>query len=143
VEFRENFEDRRNANLDNEHACELPGILNLALDGLARLRERGRFEPSADMLKLREAYRQDCNPSLVWVSEALDRSDPDGWALCETAYEGYRRWCKDNGHTSFSRNRWTRVLGRMGIRNEKRRFGERTSLVLIGCTLRPGHGAVL
>ena len=44
VQFTESFEGRENTGLTEELLEELPGIPNLAMQGLRRLRERGYFE---------------------------------------------------------------------------------------------------
>lgn len=49
---------------------ELPGILNRAIEGLQRLRERGRYQEPEDCLRAKEEFLQKANPLPRFISEA-------------------------------------------------------------------------
>ncbi len=121
VRFTRTFRpEERDTTLDDQHAAELPGILNLALDGLHSLAARGRFEYSPAMQAEVDNYRRDCNPLAVWKDECLRPAEPDfagtpARLRGDTAYQNYREWCRDNGHTAYSRNKWARELKRLGL----------------------------
>lgn len=111
--------DKRDVNLFDKLQTEMSGILNLALLGLARLRKRGRFQPSELMEAAKEEYRLECNPLQNWIEDKIVKPDPD---LVQTettlagseAYADYRTWCRDNGHNPYSRSKFTREMKRFG-----------------------------
>jgi putative DNA primase/helicase len=90
-------EDRRDPSIKAAVKSEAAGILNWALDGLARLRERGRFEiPECIRTATEDFERQNDIPQL-FVGECCDRGvefKTQGQAL----YSAYRDWCLTNGH---------------------------------------------
>lgn len=115
--FAEHEQDRF---LDAKLAEELPGIFNLALEGLSHLTARGRFEMTAKMIADRESYRKDCNPLQAWREEKLHLLD--GFHAGETprvsgaeAYASYRDWNKCNGHSPYSRAKFTKEMKRLGF----------------------------
>jgi putative DNA primase/helicase len=52
IEFRQSFHGRENPALTDELLAELPGIINVWVDGLKRLRSRGHFEQPTSGLVL-------------------------------------------------------------------------------------------
>lgn len=124
VRFSRTFvEGERDTELDFKLAQELPGILNLALAGLHRLAERGRFEITPAMAADLDSYRKECNPLATWRDECLVEHEPDWagrpvWLSCATAYDDYRTWCKANGHTPYARAKFTRELKRLGVEQD-------------------------
>ena len=52
---------------------EGPGVLNWALDGLDRLRARGRYDPPATMREAVRRFKDDNNPVAAWISVAVER----------------------------------------------------------------------
>lgn len=54
---------------------EGPGILNWALDGLDRLRKRGRYDPPATIRDANRRFRDDNNPVAAWMTAAVEK-DP-------------------------------------------------------------------
>lgn len=71
-------------------AMEGPGILNWALDGLDRLRARGRYDPPASIREANKRFRDDNNPVAAWMSSAIER-DP----TCKVSRNDLR--CSFNG----------------------------------------------
>lgn len=143
VRFSANFDNAtKDTNLDAKHDAELPGILNLALEGLYRLKARGRFAPSEAMLAELDSYRRECNPLATWRDERLVATEPDfagrpAWVTCADAYADYREWCKENGHQPFSRAKFTRELKRLGVeqglsRDDQGRIAKSFSGVQLG-----------
>jgi putative DNA primase/helicase len=107
--------------LDVKLTCELPGILNLAIAGVRRLRDRGLFEVTPAMMEALSGYRQENNPLAIWREEKLVQAAPD-WSggipprvSSEMAYKSYRDWCRDNGHNAYSRAKFGREMGRLGV----------------------------
>lgn len=90
------FYGRENPNLTAELCAELPGIFNWALDGLERLRERGRFQqPAASEDAIRE-MEDLSSPMGAFVRERCVVG-PAHEVPCDTLYQAWRQWCQDHG----------------------------------------------
>jgi P4 family phage/plasmid primase-like protien len=94
-------EDARVPGMDKvgwwERSGELPGILNWARIGLARLKEQKKFtEPSACRAALDE-HRLESNPARAFLLENY-QPDPEGTVPVPELYRQYVAWCGENGH---------------------------------------------
>ena len=94
---------KEDTGLKDKLKTELPGILNWALVGLARLRERGNFlQPAAGMEAL-EVMAALADPFKDFVADYItagaDRAVP-----CEIAYTVYQQWCGRNGYAATNAN---------------------------------------
>lgn len=69
---------------------EGPGILNWALDGLDRLRARGRYDPPGSVREANRRFRDDNNPVAAWMTAAIEKD-----ATCKVARNDLR--CSFNG----------------------------------------------
>ena len=76
---------------------ELPGILNWALNGLARLRKRGRFQIPEASRKAVHAHRQDSQPELQFFEDHCE-AGPKAEVDCGALYLAYSGWCVENYH---------------------------------------------
>lgn len=82
--------------LEAKLVAELPGILVWALQGLRRLRERGRFvqpRASAAAVKLME----DLSSPIGAFFRDRCIFGPDEWEPVKTMYDAWREWCKEHG----------------------------------------------
>lgn len=101
--------DLTNARGTGKLQCELPGILNWALDGLARLRERGRFPdcPESEAAKTRMLYASE--PIKGFVEEKCERGD--GVHIDKDAlYSRYRAYCRTIGERPMAANKFAERL---------------------------------
>jgi len=120
VRFPRTFSpDQMDTELDTKLAAELPGILNLAIAALRRLIQRGRFESTPAMAEALNGYRAENNPLATWKDEKTTTPPPrwDGMPVrtpAADAYKAYREWCKDAGHNSYSRAKFSREMARLG-----------------------------
>ena len=90
------FYGRENPTLTTELCAELPGIFNWALDGLERLRERGRFrQPTASQDAIRE-MEDLSSPMGAFVRDRCVVG-PAHEVPCDELYQAWRQWCQDNG----------------------------------------------
>lgn len=91
---------------------ELSGVLNWALDGLMRLRQRGRFDsvmPAAMKAMLHEA-KVETNSVQAWFEDADIAFSSNTDTVKEHAYHQYAEWCQRNGLSPMASIRfWTRV----------------------------------
>ncbi len=76
---------------------ELPGILNWAVAGLRRLRERRRFTEPAVCRQEAAAYREETNPALMFLQDEC--GEAAGKAVeCQELYRRFAEWCRDKGY---------------------------------------------
>jgi len=77
---------------------ELSGMLNFALEGLARLLERGDFTASETTEQIRHVYLMSSDSILVFVEKHV-YSDGSAHVPKEQLYTAYCSFCKQNGLT--------------------------------------------
>jgi P4 family phage/plasmid primase-like protien len=95
-----------------EASGELPGILAWALEGLRRLRERGRFNEPVECRVLRENYKRDSNPATTFLQDHCSAN------IIETVpspklYKAYSVWVKEMGHHALSEPLFAREVHRL------------------------------
>jgi putative DNA primase/helicase len=95
-------EGQRDPRLKERLRAELPGIAAWALQGLARLRERGRFTSCPRGQVLLAEYRQASNPVALFLAEEC-LSDGDGRVGRQLLYARYREWAEASGQAWLSR----------------------------------------
>ena len=90
------FYGRENPDLTAELCAELPGIFNWSLDGLERLRDRGRFEqPAASEDAIREL--EDLSSPMGAIVRDRCVVGPAHAVSCDALYQVWRQWCQDHG----------------------------------------------
>lgn len=90
------FLGNENTALTDELLAELPGILNWALTGLARLAEQGRFTEPASSAEAVVAMQDTASPASAFVRERCivgTGREVDVEAL----WAEWKSWCEDNG----------------------------------------------
>ncbi len=94
---------------------EGPGILNWALVGLQRLRERGHFEIPEAVEDATAQFKENNDVAALFVEErCVTSNNPDDTAGADELYREYKEWCTDNGH---------RPQGRMRVADDWQRLG--------------------
>lgn len=120
----ESFLGKEDHGLSAQLAVELPGILLWALDGLARLRERGRFEQpeSADGL-LRDVEAQ-IAPIKAFLRERCEIGREYS-VHCDKLARAWRAWSSDRGIESSTSQAFGRQLRAAcpGLKNTRPRIG--------------------
>ena len=78
---------------------ELPGILNFALVGLAKLKRLERFPEPEICLQAKREHRERCDLDSVWIRDNFIRDDNPvtGYTLVSNAYDEYRKFLVRNG----------------------------------------------
>jgi putative DNA primase/helicase len=116
VPFEVSFVDKEDFELTNKLLTELPGILNWALDGLSRLRKRGRFLdlPESIAAKKRMLYLSDPVRGFVETRCVLRietaRTRPY-MVLPDVLYNEYVAHCTDDGIKSpLAKNKFGEAL---------------------------------
>lgn len=103
-----------------EASGELPGILAWALEGLRRLRERGRFEEPVECQNIREDYKRDSNPAGTFLLDHCN-SDLTATTSATKLYRVYSAWVRDMGHHALSEPLFAREVRRLFPLCEKQR----------------------
>jgi putative DNA primase/helicase len=80
-----------------QESGELPGMLNLALQGLVKVRSQGFNNPAA-CAALLETHRQECNTARAFLMENYEAGSQDDKVVCKEIYWAYQQYCHDNGH---------------------------------------------
>ncbi|HEX5734118.1 MAG TPA: phage/plasmid primase, P4 family [Blastocatellia bacterium] len=97
---------------------EGPGILNWALDGLYRLRQRGHFYTPDEVQQASIEFRESNDIPAAFLAECCD-VDTTGRSGFKTAsrelYEAYKQWCLDNGHKPKSSTAIAEDWKRLGL----------------------------
>jgi len=118
-QFAEHEQDK---GLEGKLIAELSGILAWAVEGLRRLRDRGKFViPDSSVVAL-ERYGLESDPVALFADECLEKVTSRGMPPSEV-YQEYGNWCVNNG---YSRTKMVSVnfgkrLAALGF--EKRRPG--------------------
>jgi putative DNA primase/helicase len=107
--FTQSFFDREDTDLDRKLAAELPSIFNWFMDGLKRLRQRGRFQQPASGAGILQQFRELASPVRAFVD---DRCELGAELSCpkHELYAEFQRWCASENlsnvptQTVFGRN---------------------------------------
>jgi len=90
-------------NIVNEMKAELSGILNMALDGLERLKKRGRFIKSEDSKKMVELFEIEQDSVFDWAYEKFNLSlDNKNELSFKLHYSKYVDEMKSQGRATYS-----------------------------------------
>lgn len=111
---------------------EGPGILNWALEGLARLQARGGFIIPDRVQQANTEYALRNDIPAVFLDEQCERGVQ--YEVGATAlYQAYRTWCENSGHKPQSSTSLGKEWKRLGFESRKTREG----WVYLGIRLRP------
>jgi len=136
VPFQQSFEGREDPGLTNRLLSELPGIINRALSGLMRLRERGRFlqpEVGRDLLQLMD---ENTSPVRNFIEDCCVFG-PDFEVDTQILYETYKSWALQHGHQRMASSTFGTDLNALGkgIKSQQRRIGGHRERVYTGIKL--------
>ena len=114
----------RDPDLLDKLKCELPGILNLALDAYASAILNGFTNPESSSEVFRKIIRK-ADPVKAFVDEMVFTA-PDEAVPSRVAFQAYQQWVERNGvTTSISMHAYIRRLNKLGFesyRTSDRRF---------------------
>lgn len=110
--------DQRDPEIKEAIKLEGAGILNWALDGLERLRERGRFEIPASMQVAVDRWRESNDTAAMFIEEICE-TGPNLRESAGELYAAYAKWCKNNGYKAKGRNRLAEDWDRLGFERTK------------------------
>ncbi len=138
IEFNKRFlDEKQDKNLKDKFVAERAGILNWALEGLKRLRERGDFFKDAYMTEHIEEIRLQNNPIASWAKEFIFVEEGKEIIKSET-YQKYSVWCGLNGHKVTSNSRFSsefyKIFRSVTKKNTRQSAGEDRKYVWPGLT---------
>jgi putative DNA primase/helicase len=109
LKLTKTFKDNPDPDLKDKLSAELSGIFNWAMEGLTRLRARGRFiQPELGKAEL-ELLASGAAPEQEFVKECCVISD-EGRVAKDDIFAAWDVWCKRNGHKGRSKNTFLRAL---------------------------------
>ncbi len=123
VTFNRVFSDQeQDHRLIEKLAAELPGVLNLALEGMAGVFERGTFTAPASSDRVRQEWRVQAD-QVAQFAEDCCRFEPDLAITSKAIFERYQEWALEAGivrrlNRGNFQNRMIR-LGAVGHRGAK------------------------
>ena len=107
-------------------------MLNRALEGWKRLKQRKGFPQSTDMQRARDDLLVHANPLKGFIDECCE-ADPKGKVTLQVFYDAYRSWAAESGYSLAQvKSTVKRNLEHQGY--PVKRHGE--GLVVIGLKLR-------
>lgn len=103
------FYGEEDSTLTDRLIAELPGILNWALEGLKRLRERGRFVQPASGAEAIHELEELSSPASAFVSECC-RVGLGLRVSVDELFAVWKRWCEQEGREPGNRQMFGRNL---------------------------------
>ncbi len=88
---------------------ELSGILNLALDGLDRLKKNGKFMNTKDWMVTRDIMESNGNSVVAFISGMLEK-DIEGIVEKSKVYDEYKMFCKMKDLTCFGEKTYGKIF---------------------------------
>jgi len=122
VAFPQLAEDERDPKI--KHAIEQEGaaILNWALEGLWRLKERGHFEVPTGVEDATKQFRENNDVPALFIDDRCVRGT-DSEVAAAKLYREYKYWCEENGHRPQSSTRVAADWQRLGFERKRTMSG--------------------
>ncbi len=127
-------EDERDPKIKHAIEQEGAGILNWALEGLRRLKERGHFEIPAGVEDATKQFRENNDVPALFIEDRCIQG-AEFKVQASQLYTEYKEWCLENGHRPMSSTRLADDWARLGFEktaSNGRRFYRGLALRLAG-----------
>ena len=105
-----------------QESGELPGILNWAIAGLARLRTQGAFTRCRKAEEALLDYREEMNPARSFLLQHVEEA-ADSRIRSAGLYRFYNRWAKENGYHPLAERSFGKEVRRTFKKMKKKRGG--------------------
>ena len=118
--------DMQNPNLAAEIvADELPGVLNWALVGLAKLRKLQQFPECPEGEALKEEHRLSCDHEREFLTEFVETADAE-FVSSQMLHQQYCKWARNSGYHPVGAANFKNAVMRVfpGTFTERRRLGD-------------------
>jgi len=140
--MQQSFYGREDPDLTDKLLAERPGILNLALEALDRLRTRGEFIQPGSGAEMSESLEMLASNVTAFVNECCDVG-PEHRALVDTIYQRWNLWCTAKGvRYGWEQNHFSEKL-RAAVptitSSRTRKDNPRRLTMLIGMRLNPNR----
>lgn len=103
IPFKRTF-DKRSEDVNLKYKIvktELPGILNKALIGYQRLRQRSFFDEPQECKDIKIEWLKYANPFFYFLDEALESGNESNVITLSDLYASYRSWCHMEGGVKY------------------------------------------
>jgi P4 family phage/plasmid primase-like protien len=127
-------EEERDSKIKHAIEQEGAGILNWALEGLWRLKERGHFEVPTGVEDATKQFRENNDVPALFIEDRCIQG-ADLKVQASQLYTEYKEWCLENGHRPMSSTRLADDWARLGFEktaSNGRRFYRGVTLRLAG-----------
>ena len=112
---------KQNPNLAAEIvAAELPGVLNWALVGLAKLRKLPQFPECSEGAALKEEHRNACDHELEFLTEHVEEA-PGEWVSTDALFKKYKDWLLANNYRPIGAGTFKRAVKRIFPKSYEKR----------------------
>jgi P4 family phage/plasmid primase-like protien len=118
VTFPELPEDQRDPKIKKAIEQEGAGILNWALEGLRRLKERGHFEIPQSVQEATAEFEESNDVPAAFLEAECIREE-DSRVTGQSLYDAYDHWCKTNNHKPLSSTRIPQEWRRLGLERKR------------------------
>ena len=98
---------QRDPGLEDRLKDDLPGILNWAVDGWARLRDQGEFTNAEDTDRTRNVWKTWGDSADEFITNACLADEDAENITTREAWKVYKRWCNINGRDSCGQRQFT------------------------------------
>jgi len=116
---------------------ELPGVLNWAVEGLAKLLGDRAFPEHSLGLARKAEHRSRCDPERTFLDERYELGTPDEGISSHATYQTYSQWAKDRGYSPRNEGNFSEaVRTHFGIEKARERIDGRHVTVYRGLKLR-------
>jgi putative DNA primase/helicase len=122
VTFPALVENERDPKIKRAIETEGAGILNWALEGLRRLKERGYFEVPAGVEDATKQFRENNDVPALFIDDRCVRGT-DSEVPAAKLYREYKYWCEENGHRPQSSTRVAADWQRLGFERKRTMSG--------------------
>jgi putative DNA primase/helicase len=132
--LEKSFYNKENPKLTDELTEEMAGIFNWSLDGLLRLRARGRFQPPTTSKEAIQALEDLASPVGAFMRECCKLGAKET-VEAAVMYLNYRRWCDEHGQKAVNQQLLGRDLRAVRPEVRVRRLGPERRRTYVGIGL--------
>lgn len=101
LRFTQSFYGKEDTGLTDRLLGELPGILNWAIEGWRRLRDRGHFVMPTSVRDVVQEIEDLSSPVSAFVRDTCSVG-PGHRISVDSLYEAWKRWCEDEGRQAVT-----------------------------------------
>ena len=127
--------ERQNPNLAVELRDELPGVLNWALVGLAKLRKQAQFPECSEGAALKDEHRNACDHELEFLTGVVEEA-PEGRVSSDQLFKDYKKWMLENNYRPTGAATFKKAVKRIFPKSYEKRERVGTRQITFFCNIR-------